>query len=390
MTSRGQTRGSLTEASQEGAGKIESIGGGPKELREVSAGGPTNNKTLTRDGGWFEGTVPIQERHADDSEDQGLNESSLVVALLEIAGRVKAQKVLPKPSEVSTKLTSRRTKIPRGRNQEPGEKVLISVDERRVDQLFDTAKVYFGGLENPEQREAVRRVLREAVAHCSIEHGMDEAAAWGAGFEWTKEALAADMEAFELAGRSIPVMAWNRQEALRPDRLNKERVMTLRKDNPERELLLQLCDGMRVHKPEGFTPNGATSTGTLHKSYKGSFPAVDKMLGANHEQGLGFVLPVSVMKGAEHHLMVSKWTTKKNTPSGRPIGDMSFGEGEHLNGEEAKVAASERYGAIKHPTIDEIVLAILEYWDEAKKEFPDLEWEELVLWKMTSKELTLC
>ena len=242
MTS-GQTRGSLTEASQEGAGKRESIGGGPKVLREESAGGPTNYETLTRDGGWFEGTVPIQERHADDSEDQGLNESSLVVALLEIAGRVKAQKVLPKPSEVSTKLTSRRTKIPRGRNQEPGEKVLISVDERRADELFDTTKVYFGGLDDPEQREAIRRVLRDAVAHCSIEHGMDEAAAWGAGFEWTKEALAADMEAFELAGRSIPVMAWNRQEALRPDRLNKERVMTLRKDNPERELLLQLCDG---------------------------------------------------------------------------------------------------------------------------------------------------
>ena len=78
----------------------------------------------------------------------------------------------------------------------------------------------------------------------------------GAGFEWNTEALAADMTSFEEAGRDIPTMAWNRQQRLRKDRLNTERVDTLREDNPKRELLLQLCEGMVVHRPEGFTPNG--------------------------------------------------------------------------------------------------------------------------------------
>ena len=45
---------------------------------------------------------------------------------------------------------------------------------------------------------------------------------------------------------------------------------------------------------------------------------------------------------------------------------MSFGEGEHLNGEEAKAKAGAMYGAIRHPTIDEIVLAVLEFWEMAK------------------------
>ena len=101
-------------------------------------------------------------------------------------------------------------------------------------------------------------------------------------------------------------MAWNRQQKLRKDRLNTERVNTLREDNPERGLLLQLCEGMVVHKPEEFTPNGQTSQGTLHKSYEGSFPAVDKILSGMHEQGLGFILPASVMKEVSHNLMVSK------------------------------------------------------------------------------------
>ena len=124
------------------------------------------------------------------------------------------------------------------------------------------------------------------------------------------------MTSFEEAGRGIPVMAWNRQQRLSSDRLNPNRVNTLREGNSERGLPLQLRNGMVVHEPEGFTPNGQTATGTLHGSYVGSYPAVDKILSAMHKQGLGFVLPVSVMNEVSHHFMASKWTTKKNTASG--------------------------------------------------------------------------
>jgi hypothetical protein len=88
----------------------------------------------------------------------------------------------------------------------------------------------------------------------------------------------------------IKVMAATRLNALKHDRLNPQRVESLRADNPERERLLGLCEGMVVPKPEGFIPNGATSFKGLHKVYKRVHAAVDRMLGDIHDQQLGFVL----------------------------------------------------------------------------------------------------
>jgi hypothetical protein len=82
----------------------------------------------------------------------------------------------------------------------------------------------------------------------------------------------------------IKVMAATRLAALKHDRLNPERVGSLRADNLEREKLLGLCEGMVVPKPEGFIPNGATSTKDLHKVYKRVHAAVDRMLGDIHAQ----------------------------------------------------------------------------------------------------------
>ena len=249
------------------------------------------------------------------------------------------------------------------------------MDAGLFQELVDTSQLYFEEQSDPNKREAMLKVLKDAIEHCNLEFGKREAQGWAAGFEWDPQALAADMASFEEAGGDLPAMALMRQETMRPDRLNKERVNSLREDNPERGLLLQLCEGMKVHKPEGFIPNGQTSAGTQHESYIGSYPAVDKMLSANHEQGLGFVLPASVMTEIPHQLMVSKWTTKKNTASGRNIGDMSCGEGVQLNGEEAKAKAMAMYAAIRHPTIDEIVMAILDYWEKAQKEYPGVQWK---------------
>ena len=68
---------------------------------------------------------------------------------------------------------------------------------------------------------------------------------------------------------------------------------SLRADNPERERLLDLCEGMVVPKPEGFVRNGATSSEGLHKVYKRVHAAVDRMLGDIHDQQLGSFCPRS-------------------------------------------------------------------------------------------------
>ena len=80
-------------------------------------------------------------------------------------------------------------------------------------------------------------------------------------------------------------MVRRRLRSLAPDRLNNERVEGLRPDNPERTLLFELVGGMKVHRPEGFTPNGSLPRTDLRSAYEAVAPAVNKMLGAVVEIG---------------------------------------------------------------------------------------------------------
>jgi hypothetical protein len=144
------------------------------------------------------------------------------------------------------------------------------------------------------------------------------------------------------SGMDIKVMAATRLAALKHDRLNPQRVQSLRADNPERERLLGMVvpkpEGMVVPKPEGFVPNGATSSKGLHKVYKRVHAAVDRMLGDIHDQQLGFVLPETMSREhIKHNCVLSKWAPKKKKPSGRNIGDLSYCEGQQfLSGKWAK------------------------------------------------------
>jgi hypothetical protein len=114
------------------------------------------------------------------------------------------------------------------------------------------------------------------------------------------------------SGMDIKVMAATRLAALKHDRLNPQRAESLRANNPEKERLLGLCDGMVISKPEGFIPNGATSSKGLHKVYKRVHATVDRMLGDIQEQQLGFVLPeIMSREQIEHNRMLSKWAPKK-------------------------------------------------------------------------------
>ena len=64
---------------------------------------------------------------------------------------------------------------------------------------------------------------------------------------------------------------------------------------------------MQVPKPEGFVPNGKTSSRGFHKVYQRVNLAVNKMLGDLHDQQLGFVLPESLAREfILHHRMLGK------------------------------------------------------------------------------------
>jgi hypothetical protein len=64
--------------------------------------------------------------------------------------------------------------------------------------------------------------------------------------------------------------------------------------------------------------------------------------------------------------------SKHGKDIGRNISDLSYGEPPYLNREFAKQAAADKYGAIVHPTLSDIVLLFLDTYDRKKAEYPDL------------------
>ena len=96
-----------------------------------------------------------------------------------------------------------------------------------------------------------------------------------------------------------------------------------------------------------------------------------------------FVLPREIVQ--QHstlHFMVGKWTSKQGKDIGRNIGDMSYGQPPYLNGEFAKQASAEFYGQIVHPTLEDLVLMMLNTFDKKKSEVLELKWEDMVIWVM--------
>jgi len=224
-----------------------------------------------------------------------------------------------------------------------------------------------------------------------------------------------------MAGRDLAVMAETRLAEMRPNRLNIDRVNALSPENPEIENLRSLCGGMVVEKPPNFRPNALCEADLerlallqrcffhwakrtesedrtqaldpdifpcaeaynrkLHPSYVRTSEAVNRMLSDLHADGVGFVLPGEmVRKFVTCHLMLGKWVAKFGKHCGRNIGDMSFCLGPHLNGDWAKDAAAARYGAIRHPRIDEIATMVVDFYDEEKRKDPSITVEDLVFY----------
>lgn len=151
-------------------------------------------------------------------------------------------------------------------------------------------------------------------------------------------------------------MALTQQDELCLQKLNLTRLLFLSEDNPEMDHLRSLCGGIIVPKPEGYRPNANCFRGlkevlliqknfchwsncthrkqplsapvkdvlsypaakiysrTLHRSYKDTWPAIDKMLSELHDQGLGFNFSKTVLFRTDSvHLSQLKHTLKAKT-----------------------------------------------------------------------------
>ena len=260
------------------------------------------------------------------------------------------------------------------------------MSERLVTEILETARTYFAGGE-ARACESLRSLIREAIRVSDENYGVEAAVAWADGYKFPQELLDSDLRCFQAAQLDFKAMVRRRLKILAKDRLNPSRIAALRIDNPERTLLYDLADGMRVPRPDGFVPNGKEPGSGLRGTYTKVHSAVNRLLGDVVQQRLAFILPkpMAVAYIDNLHLAAAHWTPKKGKPSGRPIGDMTYVTGTPLNTPEATAKAAETYGPIKHPTINDIAGMILKFWERAKERDPAAKWEDLRLWKMDLK-----
>ena len=230
----------------------------------------------------------------------------------------------------------------------------------------------------------IQELIQEAADSARSDYGVDSALEWADGYEFPPGVIESDTASLAAVGFNFEVMVAKRLESLSTDRLSESRVAGLRADNPERTLLLDLVVGMRVHVPEGFEPNGHQPRTELRDIYVEVAPAVHKMYGAVIADRLAFLLPLNL--ALQHvpnlHLSKAHWCPKKGKASGRPLSDLSNVDGTRINTDETAKAATDYYGAIHHPTINDIARMVHEFWVEAKRNNPMLRQQDLRLWKM--------
>lgn len=230
----------------------------------------------------------------------------------------------------------------------------------------------------------LKELLREAADSARDDYGPESAVTWAEGYAFPPEYIRNDVRCLEAAQGDFKLMVAQRLSELSPDRLNSERVSRLRPDNPELALMNDLVGGMRVHLPDGFSTNGMMPRTPRRPIYETVATAVNKMLGAIVEQRLAFLLPLEMAQ--QHvpnlHLCKAHWTVKKGKPSGRPLGDLSNVDGTRLNTDETAAAAIAYYGAIRHPTIDDIAVMVYDFWRAAKHRDPTVRWADMRIWKM--------
>ena len=311
---------------------------------------------------------------------------------------------------------------------EVGEIVEEDFDSPPLQELINEMNITVGKYFRAERNsayESVHEVVHRCIRAASIMYGEAVARIDAEGFQWDQVKLDQDLVDFIEADYNIERLALKRQDEHRARRLNITRLLSLSEDNPELEHLRSLCGGIIVPKPEGYRPNAkcfreirvvlllqrifyewsllttrrlplkipvrdpkkfpaaSVYKRPLHRSYKATYPAIDKMLSALHDQRLGLNLPNRVLyQTASTQKGVLKHAIKADSKAGRAITDISYCEPPILNGEWASAWAADTYGSITHPTIVDVVLMILDTIDKLQAADPKFSLNDIRFWKV--------
>ena len=228
---------------------------------------------------------------------------------------------------------------------------------------------------------AISRLIWEAHASADDEYGESEAIAWAEQFQFPEDIHVRDSNGLRMAHGNLATYVRARHETMAATgRLSRDSIEAwVPLDDPDRDRLLDLVDGIPIVVDEAFQPNLAPPP--LREKYIRVSPAVNRLMYDLWSNGLVFIIPTAeaiLIPGI--HFSQTHWAPKKGKKCGRPIGDASAKEagGFALNSDEVKALVETKWGRIYHPTLQSLA-------DMVKRAHVDLDTSATVLWKIDLK-----
>jgi len=210
------------------------------------------------------------------------------------------------------------------------------------------------------------------------EFGEREALEWAEGFQFPKGIGGRDESGLRLVGGELGKLVKLRHFGMGNTRLSLDRIDSLGYVDEDVIRLRELVGGMDIIVGEDFVPNGTPPK--LRAKYLRIAPAFNKMILEQYDAGAILILPTSAARKVPGvHFSSAHWTVKSGKKKGRNIGDCSNTEdGSVLNSVEVQKLVKDRWGTIRHPGPEELVLMILRQGERVGI-------GELVLYKMDLK-----
>jgi len=219
----------------------------------------------------------------------------------------------------------------------------------------------------------MEKIVVDAYKSTDNIFGVDDAIAWGSGFQWPVEVFTRDVRRAEISGFDLLALTRVQQIEMADDRMSLLRISQwIDADDPAFDILTDLADGMRLFTDDEFHPNNKPPP--MRKLYHQVSNAVNKGFLEAWEEELVFIFPKEVMtRFGDIHYSPVHWTTKVGKECGRTLFDSSDDKhGCALNTDKVKEKVREYYGDIHHPIIEDIVNMILVYIEETGYDINDV------------------
>jgi hypothetical protein len=209
--------------------------------------------------------------------------------------------------------------------------------------------------------------IREAYSTVDEIYGLEQAEVWAEGFEFPPDTCNKDLADFVACGYDIRLLLKTRQDALRPDRINHDRIDAWDQTDPDLARLRGLADHIEVPLDPHFVPCMASPP--FAKGYRAAPHAMNKIWYNLQQAGFLLLLPTKALSQGDRGPSESGWASqspcnlapKYKKRQGRQTSNYRYTNklGGQINTPFVKEAVKELYGEIYLPTLSEIILMIL-------------------------------